>query len=217
MARRRGFFAEIQHQAKVSQREAEIRQHRQARETQAALRRADQERRAAERSFAAAQRATAAEQKQLEREAKAAHISFMQLEVDHLNAELAEYYAEIDGLLQATLDVDDYVDLDQLRRTAEHPSFPRPDLQTAAARPPRLRAPARPALQTPEPVKGLFGRKKKGELALAQAQHDLEIALVGWQQQVDDLPRAQAEADRAYSEQEAARVAALERAQATYS
>lgn len=216
MARRRGFFAEIQHQAKVSQREAEVRQNKLARERQAAARRAEQAWKTEQRAFAAARNATAAQQKQLERAAKAARVAFMQLEVEQLNAELAGYYAEIDGLLEATLDVDDYVDLDQLRRTAEHPPFPRPDLQVAQARPARLQAPAEPTLSDLDPIKGIFGRKKKAEQAKARAESELEAALVRWRQEVDDLPRVQAGLDRAHADQEAARVSALERAQAIY-
>jgi len=54
----------------------------------------------------------------------------MQAEVEEMNCGLAEIYDEIDSVLAATLDIDDYVDLDSLRRTVEHPPFDRVDLET---------------------------------------------------------------------------------------
>ena len=131
MARRRGFFAEMQHQAKVAEREAELRRNRAARERQAAQRQAEQAYKAEQRAVAAFRQATAAQQKQLEREAKAAHVEAMQSEAARLNADLAAMYEEIDSLLAATLDVDDFVDLEQLRQVAVvHPPFDLPELET---------------------------------------------------------------------------------------
>lgn len=216
MARRRGFFAEIQHQAKVAEREAELKRNRAARERQAAQRQAEQAYRAEQRAVAAFRQATAAQQKQLEREAKAAHVEAMQSEAARLNADLASMYEEIDGLLAATLEVDDFVDLEKLRRVAQHSPFPRRELEVVESAPPRLAAPERPTIRAVEPVKGLFGRKKKAEQAQAQAEVELQQALGLWTRHVEDLPKVQAVADQEHARREAARVIALERARVIY-
>ena len=189
MARRRGFFAEMQHQAKVAEREAELRRNRAARERQAAQRQAEQAYKAEQRAVAAFRQATAAQQKQLEREAKAAHVEAMQSEAARLNADLAAMYAEIDGLLAATLEVDDFVDLETLRRVVQHPPFPRRELEVVESAPPRLVAPERPTIRTVEPVKGLFGRKKKAEQAQALA----EVERAAGRRSVDTARRGPAQ------------------------
>ena len=217
MARRRGFFAEMQHQVKVAEREAELARNRAARERQAALRRAEQAHKAEQRAMAAFRQATVAQQKQLEREAKAAHVEAMQSEAERLNTDLAAKYADIDGLLAATLEVDDFVDLETLRRVVEHPPFPRRDLEVVEAAPPRLIAPERPTIGAVDPVKGLFGRKKKAEQAQAQAEAELQQALSLWARHVEDLPKVQSVADKEHARRESARVIALERAREIYS
>lgn len=105
---RRGFLAEMQHQARVAARDAERQQQAAIREHNAAVRRADQARKAEQRAAASAARADESERKQLERAAAAAHVGAKQAEVEERNALLAVIYAEIDGLLDATLAVDDY-------------------------------------------------------------------------------------------------------------
>ena len=141
---RRGVFAEIQHQVRVAQREKQRAQVAAVREHGAALRRTEQARKAAERAKAQAARATEAERKHLEKEAKAAHVEAMQAEVEERNAGLAEIYDEIDSLLAATLDVDDYVDLETLRRTVEHPEFDRTDLESPIPAPEPIPEPVEP-------------------------------------------------------------------------
>ncbi len=74
-------------------------------------------------------RASAAEQKAAAREAKRLHEEARLAEVASLNAQLAETFDELDSILSATLDVDDFVDLEQLRVTAEHSPFTRTDLE----------------------------------------------------------------------------------------
>jgi restriction system protein len=102
---RRGFFAELQHQAEVAARERAKAARQAEREQNAAIRRAEQEQRAAERAAAQRVRADAAEQKRLEKETREAHIAEMEAEVERLNSELSESYAAIDSMLSATLDV----------------------------------------------------------------------------------------------------------------
>ena len=207
---RRGLLAEIQYQARVSQREKARRQKAAVREHDAALRQAEQARKAEERAKAQAERASEAERKRLEREAKAAHVAAMQAEVEARNAGLAEIYDQIDGLLAATLDVDDYVDLDALRRTVEHPPFDRVDLETPIPAPTPIPEPAEPVFAPPEPPKSLFGKKKKLAEANAAAEAAHAEAHAAWQAEMASLPsRRQAALDE-HAAAEGERVAALE-------
>jgi len=206
----RGFFAEIQHQAKVAARESENRQRAAARQHDAAVRRVEQARKAEERALAQANRAAESERKQFEKEAKAAHVEAMQAEVEERNAGLAETYDEIDGLLAATLEVDDYVDLEQLRRVVDHPPFERSDLEVPIAAPPEIPNPSEPTFTAPEPPKGLIGKKKKHVEAMAAAEAAHASAHAAWRSEMDQLPaRRQAEAEE-HARFEADRQADLE-------
>lgn len=184
MAKRRGFLAEVHYQAQ----QAEKRQRQQAaaasRARTAAARQAEQAQRAAERARTAAARANAAERNRLEKEATRLYVESRLAEVESLNATLNQTYAEVDGILAATLDVDDYVDLESLKVTAEHPS------------PPVLVFPPRPVYAEPPKPTGLFGTKKKHTELIVQAQAAYGQALVWWEQQ-------KAVAQQAHTEREA--------------
>lgn len=210
MARRRGFFAEMQHQAKL----AEQRQRAASREQEAAVRRAEQARKAEERAMLAAQRASEAERKRLEKEAAAAHVASRQAEVEELNSELTAIYDRVDSLLEATLDVDDYVDLEKLRRTVDHPPFGRRDLETPLPAPQPIPEPAPPVFQPPAPPTGLFGRKQKMAEAQAQAEADFARARAWWEEEMRQLPgrRQELAAQHAAAEETRKQALAAERA-----
>lgn len=210
MARRRGFFAEMQHQAKL----AEQRQRAAARQQEAAVRRAEQARKAEERAMLAAQRASEAERKRLEKEAAAAHVASRQAEVEELNSGLTAIYDRVDTLLEATLDVDDYVDLEKLRRTVDHPPFGRRDLETPVPAPQPIPEPAPPVFQPPAPPTGLFGRKQKMVEAQAQAEADFARARAWWEEEIRQLPgrRQEQAAQHAAAEETRKQALAAERA-----
>ncbi len=216
MARRRGFLAELQHLARVAEREAERRQRAAIREHDAAVRRAEQARKAQERAAAAAERASEAERKRLEREAKAALVAAMQAEVEERNVALAVIYDEIDSLLAATLDVDDYVDLDTLRRTVEHPPFDRTDLEGPLPPPPLIPDPVEPMVAPVAPPTGVFGRKKKHAEALAAVEAEFALAREKWRRDVESLPARRAAAAEEHARKEAARQEALAKERARY-
>lgn len=199
MARRRGFFAELQHQARL----ADQRQNAAIRANQAAARRAEQSQRAAERASLAFQRASEADRKRLEKEAAAAHVEAMQAIVDQRNAELVEEYALIDGLLVATLEVDDFVDLETLRTVVEHPPFDRADLVAPIPAPLPIPDPELPVKRAPEPSKGLLGRKKKEAEALAVAEAQYATDYWAWHAATQELPgrRESQAAEHAAAEQ----------------
>lgn len=118
MAKKRGFFAELNHQNQLAEKRKQQQANAAFRAQAAAAKRAEQAQQQAARAATQYAKATAAEQKAAEREAKRLHEESMQADVELRNAELASRYDEIDGLLAATLAVDDFVDLEWRSRLA---------------------------------------------------------------------------------------------------
>lgn len=212
MARRRGFFAEIQHQNRV----AEQRQRAAARQQAAAVRQYEQARRAEERATLSLQRASEAERKQFEKEAAAAHVAAMHAKVEQLNAALADEYESVDTLLSATLQVDDYVDLEDLRRTVEHPPFDRQDLRKPTPPPQPSLDPEQPIYQPPPAPTGLFGRKKKLAELQSQAEEAFNRAHFRWEQEMQQLPEQRRRLEEEHAAKEKARQQALKDAIARF-
>ena len=125
-------------------------------------------------------RAAEARRKSQAAEAKAAQFAAREAEIEALNAELEETYSAIDGLLAATLYVDDYFDLEQLRREPEHPPFEHAQHERPAAKPIVIRDHPEPVYEEPPPPKALFGKKKKHAVAIAAAQTAHALALAEW-------------------------------------
>ena len=215
---RRGFFAELQHQAEVAARERAKAAKRAEQAQNAAIRQAEQARRANERAAAQRARADAADQKRLEKQAREAHIAAMEAEVERRNSELSEMYAAIDSLLAATLDVDDYVDLTTLHTVAEHPPFDRTDLEVPVPPPSPIYDPPEPVFAAPDPPKGLGGLfgKKNHEKAVAEATAAHENRVAEWQSRLAQNALAREAAASQHADKEAERVAALEVERARY-
>ncbi len=87
------------------------------------VRASQQAAREAERSRIANARAQARYQAAASREEKRAWIEDMQDEAESLTDELEDQLAEIDEILEATLDRDDYFELENLRKSVAHPEF----------------------------------------------------------------------------------------------
>lgn len=103
-----------------------------------------------------------------EKAVKAAHLASQLTEVEILNAQINDVFGELDGLLEATLDVDDYIDLETLRKPSSS-AFDRPELEVPLKPPAKPKIPSEPKYQEPPPPKGIFGRKKKLEQARLEA------------------------------------------------
>ncbi|MDO8950930.1 MAG: hypothetical protein Q8S43_08730 [Actinomycetota bacterium] len=218
MARRRGFFAELQHQAEVAARE-QARAARQAEQAyNAEIRRQEQERKAEERTATQTSRANAAEDKRLAKEASDAHLAEMAAEVERRNSGLAEALQAIDSILTATLGEDDYLDLATLHVVAEHPPFSRTDLEEPVPMPDPVIDPPEPVWVPPIPPKGLMGvlGKKNHEKAVAQAGEAYWKAVADWKAGVTQAELARQESASQHAEMEAKRVAALQVERATY-
>jgi restriction system protein len=152
----------------------------------------------------------------LEKEAAAAHGEAMQAEVEQLNAELAAQYERIDSLLSATLNVDDYVDLESLRKVVEHPPFDRPDLAHPLPAPAPIPDPILPVKLQAQPPKGLLGRKKKFAEAEALAEAQYAADYWAWHAAAHELPARREAQAAAYAAAEQARLGELEREKARY-
>jgi restriction system protein len=156
------------------------------------------------------------ERKRLEKDAKAAHSASKETEVERLNAELAETYDEIDSLLAATLQVDDYVDLEKLRQRAKHPPFDRADLDKPVPPPDPIPDPPEPRFTPPEPPKGLFASKKKHTIAVEKAEADYAVAHSAWKKRLEWNEAKRKEAATAHEKAERERIVALEKERTRY-
>ena len=124
MARKRGFFAELQHLNQQAEKRRRQQEAAAFRARAAAQREAERSLRAAEQARAAWVVATVRERDRLEREATRLHGESRMAEAESLNADLAQSREEIDGMLAAALAVDDFVDLEALKVTkVDHPPF----------------------------------------------------------------------------------------------
>lgn len=196
MARRRGFFAELQYQSQLAAKQQAQAERAQARTHAAAVRQAEQSQRQAERAAAAAARASAADRKAAEREAKRLHEEARLAEADALNTQLAEIADELDSILAVTLTVDDFVNLEELRVTASHPPFPRRDLEVPTPTVVPVSAPPEPVFVEPEAPNGLgsmFGAKKRHAAAVARARDAFDAEYREWKAEAATVPARQLE------------------------
>lgn len=192
MGRRRGFFAEMQYQAAKAQKER-------ARQAAAAERervRLEREMHRAQAAAAVARermtRASAQAAAQAEREAKRLHVEAQQTKVESLNADLREELAAIDTVLESTLAVDDYVDLEKLRRVAQHPPFQSAHLAPTPP-PPPIVVPPEPFFRPPTAPEGFSAvfAKKKHAAAVAAAQTQFQQAHAAWRTVASQIPQQQ--------------------------
>jgi restriction system protein len=214
----RGFFAELQHQSQLAAKRRLQAERAASREYTAAQRRAEQARKQFERAQVQQARASATEQKAIEREAKRLHEEARLAEVASLNAQLAEKHDQIDSILSATLAVDDFVDLEQLRSVADHPPFSRSDLEVPTPPPLPISAPPEPVFVEPVAPKGLggvFGRKKHAEV-VEEAEAAFAAKRAAWEADAATIPARQLQQMQERDAAEHERMARLEQARAEY-
>lgn len=112
VARRRGIIASIQRDIARQQRFAQQAQLAHVRQQQALHRAAEQAVKAAGRAAIADER----ERKRLYAEARAAEVAAQ-------NGDVATRLADLESILVSTLQVDDFIDLNRLKKQAQHPPF----------------------------------------------------------------------------------------------
>lgn len=215
----RGFFAELACQSKIAAREHAHAQRVAIQEENAAVRRAAQRAKAARLAERQRTAANEAERRALEKESREEHIAAMEAEAEDRNHHLAEVYAVVDSLLAASLNVDSYVDLNELHELVKHPPFDKPDLETPIPTPDEIRDPPKPIFSSPEAphglIAGLFGKAKYAE-AIESAKHAHDHNVFEWQMQCTQAQEKRKAAREAHIHAESARVAELGIARTKY-
>lgn len=171
MGKRRGFLAELQHQQRLADQRRRNEEVAQWAAHRLAVLRAEQSQREYEYAVAAAERAASAEKAAAEREARYKYLDARRTQAQRRAAAALDAHEQIDNILAATLDVDDYVDVETLKMTVEHPPFPREDLKRPTPAPRLEQAPPEPQYVAPPQPTGLskMFSKKKYEQEAAQA------------------------------------------------
>ncbi|NUT53182.1 MAG: restriction endonuclease [Saccharothrix sp.] len=220
MARRTGILVQMQREHARRQREqqraaaAYVRQQQQAHRE--ALRTAAAEHRYAEQMAKADVRARA----EAEKKQKLAHIESQQALTEQYNADLVATVSELEGLLSATLEVDDYLDFESLKKQATHPPFEPGALAVPLPRPVPEQLPARPVFEqfAPPPPSGLAkllgGKAHQRDLARAGEQFTHADQL--WQQHALAAQQRHVAADNAHRLAEQDRVNRLAAAEEAY-
>ncbi len=181
-----------------------------------AIRRSKKTRKADEEAKQQAIAAALADRARAEDEAAAAHVAMMEAEVEERNACVADIFDQIDGLLAATIDVDDFVDLEMLRRPVEQLPFDHSDLETSTPAFPSIPDPVEPICRTVEPPTGLIGKKKKLAAAIAAADADHAHAVKVWTVEMDDVRARRRMAEDEHVRLESVRIAELARERARH-
>jgi restriction system protein len=130
-----------------------------------------------------------------------------------------DVFEQIDSILAATLDVDDYVDVESLKVKAEHPPFPRQDLLKPIREPVLEQAPAEPQYVPPAPPTGLskMFSKQKHARSTEQAHAEWVSQHQQWHDYVHRvLPAKNAALLEAYAKAEQRRADELAAARAEY-
>src|ERR1019366_64797 len=120
---KRGFFAEMQYQSQQAAKRQAAAQQKAVREQQATQRSAQKAAHDAERARLQREKATAAEQKAAEKEALRLHVEDMTAQAAEHTAMLQSEFDEIDGILDAALSSEAFIDLESLRTKVEYPPF----------------------------------------------------------------------------------------------
>lgn len=123
--------------------------------------------------------------------------------VDELNEDLARFAREVETLLEATLGVDDFVDLESLKRPSESLRTKISVLEKELPPPPRF-IPA-------EKVQGWFRRRKRQEEADEAAKAHHATQATAWQDAINDTLDRQGAYPLTHSEAESTRVSLLEK------
>jgi restriction system protein len=213
---KRGFYAEVQYQNRQAAMRREQQERAQQRAHASAVREYERAYKEWERQVAAHARATEQERKAAERAAAAALIEARQAEAASMTTDLENIYAQIDSLLSATLEVDDFVDLEALKvADVEPPPFEPGVLGVPHPEVPALVLEPEPTPPSPAKSGGLFGGKKRAAEAAAQ-QEQYEAGLRDWRSRGEALRLTHQDAVQRRNEAEQSRLAELQAAQKAY-
>ncbi len=149
------------------------------------------------------------DRKAYEKAVKVAHEASQQAEVDSRNLEIKNKFEDLERLLEATIDVDDYVDLEALRMLEETTPFDRPALEIPAVRPNQPTLPSEPKFIEPEKPKGFFGKKRKLAEAQEKATQAHEARKAQWVEKVAVMQSKHERDTAAYEAAETDRIEVL--------
>ena len=153
----------------------------------------EQEQRRIQREYERAQREAERQAAREEKEQKRLYSEQRANEAEHLNETLRRRIVELEGLLAATLSVDDHIDLNSLKRAAPDPPFN--DRGLAQAEP----APEPEPVKAPSAIGALVpGAKAKYQATLASAQSEHAEAIDAWQKREAEREKALADARAAH-------------------
>jgi restriction system protein len=205
----KGFVGFAMKAAKAAERDRVRRANASIREQNAALKDEAREAKAREASIKRATVYNERDRKTWEKDVKAAHIASQEAEVDLMNAQVNDVFDELDGLLEATIDVDDYIDLKTLLKLEATTPFDRPELEKAAPPPLSPRLPTEPKYREPPQPKGFFGKKKKLAAAIQSETEAHTTAHKKWCKTVTNLQDGHKADLKKHAEGEALRVETL--------
>ncbi len=215
---KRGFFAEMQYQNQQAAKRQAAAHQRAVREQQSAQRSAQKAAHDAERARLQREKATAAEQNAAEKEALRLHIEDMTAQAAEHTTALQSEFDEIDGILDAALSSEAFIDLEALRTRVDHPPFDPQGLDIPLPQPTMALAPPEPQFVEPPAPKGLggvFGKKHHAE-DLAKARAAFDSAHAAWQQEAAKVPGLQLAQMQEHQKLESERVEKLAGCRAAY-
>lgn len=149
------------------------------------------------------------DRKAYEKAVNAAHAAAQQAEVDRMNSEIDAVFDDLEKLLDATIDVDDHINLETLRRPFDTTPFDMPELEIPLVAPKRPKYPPEPTYVEPAKPKSFFGKKRKLEEARAIARQTHEKQKAEWASGVSALEEKYAIELAAYEQAEAKRLDTL--------
>jgi restriction system protein len=169
----------------------------------------EREARQLQREYERAQREAERQAAREEKERKKLYVEQREREVEGLNGMLRRQIAELEGVLVATLSVDDHIDLGSLKQTFSEPPFN--DRGLAQPEPP----PEPEEIKAPGAIAALVpGAKAKHEAAVAAAQAEHAAAVEAWEQREVEREKALAAAREAHERDIAEKRQATEAANA---
>lgn len=222
---KRGFLAGLHRISKQAARERERQRKASqkayaaaAKEVEAAVQAAEVAEKRQQQAIARAQKASATERKQLEKEIRELHEKSMTAEVERRNLQLQSMEEELETILQATIGVDDFVDLNTLRVEVEHPPFDRQDLLMPSRPPLPIIDSPKPELIEPPAPRGLlsFLSKSQYEKAKAVALTKHQADITRWHSEIANNEQLRIAEAGAYEERELERMAKLVQEEARY-
>jgi restriction system protein len=212
MAKKRGFFAQLEYQRQVDAKNRQQAATAAVKAHAAAVKQADK-------AHAQASKAASADQKRAEKETQRLYLESRLAEVASMNAQLDQQAEELNSILDSTLEVDDFFDLEVLRAVAVHPSIDRADLEQPLPQPAPVLAPPAPVYVEPPAPKGLggvLGGKKKHAEAVAQAKSAYETEYAAWQAEASQVPTRQLQQMQEHQQREQQRAELLAQARSKY-